>query len=53
MKLHIDPETPTVIRDERNEPVMETGIQAGFSANVELAADMVARWNAAEELAHE
>jgi hypothetical protein len=49
MKFHIDPDTPTVIRDEEGVPVIETGLRANFKANEELAALVLERWNAAEE----
>jgi hypothetical protein len=48
MKLHVDPTYPTIILDEQGNVFGETGLQAGYQANVEHAAEMVARWNAAE-----
>lgn len=53
MKLHTDPENPTIILDEDNRPVADTGIQdagadGGFSVNAALAAELVRRFNAAE-----
>lgn len=41
MKLHVDEKHPTIILDEHNHPVAETGIQAGFENNVKLAKAIV------------
>jgi hypothetical protein len=41
MKLHVDERNPTIILDEHNRPVAETGIQAGFDNNVKLAKAIV------------
>jgi hypothetical protein len=53
MKLHPDPDNPTILLDEDDQPVTDTGVQGyspdgGFSVNTALAAEIAKRWNAGE-----